>query len=367
MQQLKVFVADIVTQEVDKDQQMDRMVELENLVTTYKGVVIVKTFQKKMKPDYRTYIWSGKLEEIKMEMKALWATLLVVWNILKPYQIYNINEELRKEWIEAWDRVDLILKIFERHAVSMESRLQIELAAIRHMGPRIFGMWLELSRQGWGWGTSNKWIWETNTERMKRHLQDRQLQIKKRLQTYENVRKQHRQSRLKNDLHTISIVGYTNAWKSSLMNVLTKKWVLAEDKLFATLWTHVGKMYIQIDETHGREYLLNDTIGFIRDLPPDLIEAFASTLEDSIQSQLLVQLIDSSDPRIDEKLDVVNDILKNIEANQQRIYVFNKIDLIDNDKLAFLKAKYEHLSPLFISTYSGAGLEDLKKLISQKV
>ena len=147
IQQLKVFLVDIVPPTFPAELIEHRMQELESLVTTYQGVVVVKKIQKRMTPDYRLYIGSGKLEEIKDEMKEIGANLLVIGNILKPSQVYNIGEILRKDEIKVWDRVDLILKIFERHATSTEARLQIELAAIKHMGPRIFGMGMELSRQ----------------------------------------------------------------------------------------------------------------------------------------------------------------------------------------------------------------------------
>lgn len=146
-QQMRVFLVDIVTKSTSPELLEDRMRELENLVETYGGLVILKKFQRKDQPDYQTYIGKGKLEEIMADMQRLDANVLIVGNSLKPSQIYHLNELLRPMKAEARDRVDLILKIFGKHAESMESRLQIELSAIRHMGPRIFRMGLELSRQ----------------------------------------------------------------------------------------------------------------------------------------------------------------------------------------------------------------------------
>ncbi len=168
-EELKVFVADILPSECCKRENMkDRMLETQNLVNTFWGIVILEHIQKRSLPDYKTYIWTWKLDEIMEEMELKWANLLIFWNILKPHQIYNVNKRLTKIWAKAWDRVDLILKIFERHAKTKESRLQIELASIKYMWPRIFGMWMELSRQSaWVW---TRWKWETNTEIMKRHL-----------------------------------------------------------------------------------------------------------------------------------------------------------------------------------------------------
>lgn len=161
------------------------------------------------------------------------ASLLIIGNILRPSQVYMLNEKMRDAKIEVWDRVDLILKIFDKHADSTEAKLQIELAAIRHMGPRIFGMGMELSRQGGGIGT--KGIGETNTEIMKRHLKERVYKVQQKLEEYAKMRKLHRESRSRKSLPVVGIVGYTNAGKSSLLNLCTKKNVLAANKLFATL------------------------------------------------------------------------------------------------------------------------------------
>ncbi len=376
-EELKVFLAEVLPPDMKlREEATDKMLELENLVTTYGWVVILEHLQNRSVPDYDTYIWSGKLDDIIHEMELQWANLLILWNILKPHQIYNLNEKLRSIGAKAWDRVDLILKIFERHAKSAEAKLQIELAAIKHMWPRIFGMGMELSKQWWAWGTSARGKWETNTEIMKRHLRKKEDYIRKNLEKYKRVRTEHRKGRQRKGLVTVWIVGYTNAWKSSLLNALTKKWVLAEDKLFATLGTSVAKLHINYDEvtqTYRERYkldeyiwldlLLNDTIGFIRDLPPNLIEAFSSTLEDSIESDLLLHVIDASDPKIAEKIQVVDTILEDIGANQTKLYVMNKIDQISKGQQQELAEEFWDLEPVFVSAYSGVWFEELKKRI----
>ena len=388
--QLRVFIADLLPQDKEYRESMeDRMKELENLVNTFGWVVIIKHIQNKAVPDYKTFIWWWRLTEIAEEMKEENANILIFWNILKSHQIYNINEILRPIWAKAWDRLDLILKIFERHANSAEAKLQIELAAIKHMWPRIFGMGMELSKQWWWIWT--RWKWETNTEIMKRHLRKKEQNIRKELDHFAKVRKQHRQSRTRKWLATISIVGYTNAWKSTLTNALTKKWVLAEDNLFATLWTSVWKMWIATPDWRWKEILINDTIWFIRELPPELIDAFSSTLEDSVESNLLLHVIDASDPKIESKIKVVDDILEKIWANQKRIYVFNKIDWLSDEeyieivegeevrydlkkvplgyknKLEYLKEKFSSLNPIFISAYKKIGLDELKQRIVENL
>lgn len=362
---MKTIIIDIAPPGLSGEELEHRMNELESLVSTYGGVTIVKRVQKRTTPDYRTFIGSGKLDELIAVWDELGAGLLIIGNIMKPAQVWNVNEYLRKakSKIQAWDRVDLILKIFALHAISPESKLQIELAAIKHMWPRIFGMGMELSRQ-WGWSKNAKGQWETNTEIMKRHLREKELVILEKLKTYERTRLLHRISRQRKGFATIGIVGYTNAGKSSLFNALTKKWVLAEDKLFATLGTSVGKLYLETEDQVGKEeVLLNDTIGFIRDLPPDLIAAFWSTLEDSIESNLLFHVVDAWDPFIEEKIHIVDTTLDQIGATQKRIYIFNKSDTIDVDKRVLLMRQFEELNPIFISAQEEVGLEDIKKRV----
>ncbi len=376
-----VTLAQLVPPSTTHDQAMDLMLELESLVQTYWWLVVDKSYQKKSHPDYHTYIGSGKLEEIHQQMLAQWVDLLIIGNQLKPSQVFHIIRILESDKIEVWDRIDLILNIFEKHAVSAEAKLQIELAAVKHMWPRIFGMGMELSRQWWGTGWSGgragRWIGETNTERMRRHLKDKELEIRRKLDEYAKMRWLHRQRRKRQWLQTVGIVWYTNAGKSTLFNALWPKQVLSEDKLFATLGTHVGKMWIQnrqdsnefpLDKGGRRspgdlwqEILVNDTIGFIQDLPPELIDAFTSTLEDSVESDLLLHTIAADDPKILMKIWVVNDILDQIWASQPRLLVFNKMDRCDPDTLAQLRANYP--DAIFVSAVTGDGIEELKQKI----
>lgn len=220
---------------------------------------------------------------------------------------------------------------------------------------------------------------ETNTEIMKRHLRDHELKIIEKLEKYAKTRSEHRKARKRKDLKTVGIVGYTNAGKSTLMNTLTHKGVLAEDKLFATLGTSVGKMWLE-NKTEsekqrksedysiyapGKEVLINDTIGFIRDLPPELIRAFSSTLEDSIEADILLHVIDASDPKVLEKIDIVDTTLANIGAEQLRIYVFNKIDNMSELAILMMREQFADLDPIFISAVSGRGIDELKERIGE--
>ncbi len=321
----KAILVDVIPLEVPKHEAEERLKELENLVTTYGGVVIIKTIQKRGVPDYSTFVGKGKLEEIMLEGQEKGANLLIMNNILKPGQLFNLNEILRKKFMEAWDRIDLILKIFSKHAQTTESKLQIELAKIRHMGPRIFGMGQELAQQRGGRGAVAG-QGETNIELMKRHLQAQELSIKKKLEHYELIRAGHRKRRRRSNLLTAAIVGYTNAGKSSLLNALSGKKVYIADKLFATLDTRIGKIYLP--QKH-KEILISDTIGFIQDLPPELIQAFKSTLAETVEADLILHVIDVADPLVEKKIAVVEEILSQLGASTTlKIYVFNKMDLV---------------------------------------
>lgn len=351
----------------------DRIAEFEKLVSTYRGIVVLQTLQKRDEPDYTTYVGKGKLDEVLNLSVELRADVLIIGNILKPRQIFAIIQEVekRKLKLQVWDRVDLILKIFQLHAKTPEAKLQIQLASLKHMGPRIFGMGMELDRQGGGGGAANKGIGETNTEIMKRHLREMERKTKEKIDHYRKVRVQNRLGRKRMNATTVGIVGYTNAGKSTLMNALTDKGVYEKDELFATLGTSVGRLKLPqsayIDQegnfTSRPDILIYDTIGFIRDLPPELIDAFSSTLEESLSCDLLLQVVDASDVHIADRISVTDEILARIGASQPRWYVFNQTDKCTPAQIKKLKADYRHIKPLFVSARTGEGIEELKAKI----
>jgi len=359
---LKAILVDCLPLDISREEAEFRLREAESLIHTYGGVVLLKTYQKKIAPVYRTYLGAGKLEQLKEEGQRLGANILIVNNELKPMQTYNLSELLRNSGIEVWDRIDLILKIFQKHAETREARLEIELASLRHMGPRIYGMGMILSRQGGGIG--GRGIGETNTEIMKRHIAQHIQKIEKDLEQARASRQLHRAGRRRKNLLSVGIVGYTNVGKSSLLNALTHKNAYAADKLFATLDTRVGRLYLP---DYRREVLLIDTIGFIQDLPPDLIRSFQSTLDETVEADLLLHVIDLGDPRWEEKISVVNEVLGNLNVTDKPIiYVFNKIDLLPRGfDFRSVEEKYSRFEPRFVSSLDGTGLDGLREAIGR--
>ncbi len=353
--QKKAILIDLIHPRMLKEHALDRMVELEELVNTYGGIVIVKQWQKRFAPHPKTYIGTGKVLQLAEEAKALGASLLIINAQLKPRQIYEISETLRKYRVEVWDRIDLILKIFAKHAKTTEAKLEIELASVRHMGPRIFGMGMELSRQAGGIGTVG--IGETNIERMKRHLKEKERRIKEKLEKYQRGRELQRASRRRNSLKTVAIVGYTNAGKTTLLNALTGRHEYAANELFATLDTRVGQLFFP---TTNRILLVSDTIGFIKQLPPELLNAFSSTLSEAVDADLLIQVADASDRHLFQHLRVVEEILTRLGVQRTpRLLVMNKQDRVNAARRQKINEQIEERSPLWISAEKKEGLDRL--------
>ena len=363
----RVVLVDVIDPHIHKDEAVENLQELKSLVTTYHGIDIVDVIQHRVRPDKATFIGSGKVSELAEIVTKKKIDIVVVNAMVNQSVLFNLTKILWTDNsdIQVWDRIDLILNIFDKHAHTLEAKLQIEIARMQHMGPRIYGLGGTLfSRQGGGIGTRG--LGETNIELMKRHWRD---QIKKKRDQLEKISKQHLmqlERRKKNNISGISIVGYTNAGKTSLFNLLTKKSKIVENALFVTLDSVTGKMYLP---SLKKEVTISDTIGFIKDLPSSLINTFKSTLMESIYADLLLHVIDISDPKIDEKIEIVEKILAELEVNSKKqIFVFNKIDAFRGDGEKILKeinSKYPEFSPQFISVTTDYGIQKLKEEIGK--
>lgn len=354
---IKFLIISIVPQNLSEQEAFINIKEVISLVETYGGAVEDILLQKREIHTKGSYIGLGKIEEAAEIIRTKDIDIVVFNALIKPGQLYELKTgfDTINANIKVWDKVDLILNIFSKHASTAEAKLQIEVASVRHMGPLLYGMGFEMSRQGGGIGTRG--VGQTNTELMRLHWKEQIKKIQKKLEKLKLEREMQIERREKIGLKTISLIGYTNAGKTSLFNMLTGKKNLVENKLFATLESSVGKIYLPQQK---KEVLISDTIGFIRDLPPELIEAFRSTLMESIHSDLLLHIIDISDSDMKRKIDVVERILSELKLNTKKtIYVFNKIDATSGLDFKAIEKEYSYFNPQFISASHGQGVEEL--------
>lgn len=332
--------------------------ELERLLETAGGVCFAKLIQNKDKPDPRTLIGSGKVQELASLCRGNEIPLVVFDSELSPSQIRNLEDDIGGD-VRVIDRSVLILDIFALHAVTREGKLQVELAQLKYTAPRLTGQGKDLSRLGGGIGTRGPG--ESKLESDRRHMKHRIVALEEELRLLEKNRRTMRAARDRSGLFKIAIVGYTNAGKSTLLNALTDAGVLAEDKLFATLDPTTRKMQLPSGET----LLLTDTVGLIRKLPHHLVNAFRSTLDEAVYADALMIVIDVSDPEFREQLDVTEKLLEDLgAAGKPTLYVLNKCDL--GAASAFpIGVPAEHAHTVAISAKTGQGLELLAELLEQ--
>ncbi len=310
--------------EEDVDESMD---ELARLLDTAGGTVAARMIQSRSAPDARTLIGSGKVQELADMCRNLEASLVVFDCDLTPVQIRNMEDDINIDDLRVIDRSMLILDIFALHAVTAEGKLQVELAQLQYTAPRLTGRGADMSRLGGGIGTRGPG--ESKLESDRRHMKRRVDALKAELAVVEKNRRTMRQSRDRSGLPRIAIVGYTNAGKSTLLNTLTGAGILAEDKLFATLDPTTRKFTLP----GGESVLLTDTVGFIRKLPHHLISAFRSTLEEAVYADIILLLLDVSDPHCEEQLRVTEELLTELGAGAKpTLYVFNKCDRETGDR-----------------------------------
>ena len=329
------------------------MEELADLLETAGGVCVGTVFQNKDAPDPRTFIGEGKAAEVKELVGAMGADMVVVDNPLSPSQQRVLSEELG---VQVLDRAALILDIFAQRARTREGRLQVELAQYQYLLPRLLGMWTHLERQEGAIGTRGPG--ETQLETDRRHLRRKIQKLREELEQVRRVRATQRTRREKNEVPVVAIVGYTNAGKSTLLNRLTGADIPANNRLFDTLDTTTRTLEISDTCT----VLLSDTVGFIRKLPHHLVEAFKATLEELSYADLLLHVIDASNPLWREQAAVVEQLIVELGAEQTpRIDVFNKCDRFTGDILP------HGADIVSISAKTGQGLDELLKKIGGRL
>ena len=347
----------------DKDASEVSLDELERLLETAGGKCVARMTQIKSAPDPGTYIGSGKIKELAELCKNNDATLVVFDTELSPSQIRNIENEVNDgdSDIFVMDRNMLILDIFALHAKTGEGKLQVELALLKYTTPRLTGKGLQLSRQGGGIGTRGPG--ESKLESDRRHIKRRMDALEDELELLEKNRTVQRKQRDKSGLYKIAISGYTNAGKSTFLNYMTGAGILAENKLFATLDPTTRKFELP----SGNEILLTDTVGFIRNLPHQLIKAFRSTLEEVMYSDAVMVMIDASEPECHNQLAVTEGLLEELGASGKPIlYVYNKCD-VETDLMPKVKQDAGENNVFFISSVTGEGIDGLVARIEELV
>ena len=337
-----------------KFQAEEHLEELAMLTDTAGGITVGRVLQQRNRPDVSSYVGKGKLQELKGQMKALDAKTIIFDDDLSPTQIRNVEKVTESKVL---DRSALILDIFASRAQTSAAKTQVELAQLQYLLPRLTRYWTHLSRQSGGIGT--KGPGETQIETDRRIIGQRIGVLKSKLEKLDRQRTTQRKSR--DSMVRVSLVGYTNAGKSTLMNALTNSGVFAENRLFATLDSTVRR-----HQLNNHEILLSDTVGFIRKLPHHLVESFKSTLDEVREADLLLHVVDGSSPMVHEYIEVVDETLKELKATKQdRILIFNKVDRMNDEQHEMLRQEYPDAH--YISAVRGIGLSELEAAIEDRI
>ncbi len=346
----KAVLIGVVTPNVSVEQSKEYLEELAFLAKTAGAKPVKKFTQNLLKPDNKTFIGRGKMEEVFLYVKENSIDVIIFDDDLSPSQLKNI-EQIFKDKCKILDRSNLILDIFASRAKTSQARTQVELAQYQYLLPRLTRMWTHLERQKGGIGMRGPG--ETQIETDRQIIRNKISLLKKKLQKIDKQALTRRKGR--EHLIRVALVGYTNAGKSTLMNKLAKSEVFAEDKLFATLDTTVRKVVIK-----NLPFLLTDTVGFIRKLPHQLIESFKSTLDEVREADFIIHLVDISNPNFEDHIDVVNKTIFEIEAQGKPIIiVFNKIDAY-----TFIEKDIDDLTP---PTKENISLQQLQKTWMSKI
>lgn len=348
--QEKVILVSVSTS--DNDDTQKSLDELEELAATAGAVTVGRVVQNLDQIHPTTYVGKGKLEEIKDLLWETEATGIICDDELSPIQLGNMEDALNTK---VMDRTLIILDIFARRASTNEGKIQVELAQLKYRQSRLTGLGKSLSRLGGGIGTRGPG--EKKLEMDRRLIKNRIAQLNRELKDVKRHREVTREQRNKNKVPVIAIVGYTNAGKSTLLNHLTGAGVLEEDKLFATLDPTTRNLKLPSKQ----EVLITDTVGFIRKLPHHLIEAFRSTLEEAKYADIILHVVDASNPQVDEQMYIVYETLANLEVkNKPIITAFNKQDKLEGQPI-LRDFKADHI--VKISAKTGAGLDELQQVI----
>jgi GTP-binding protein HflX len=332
--------------------------EFAELARSAGAVIAAELVSSRRRPDARYFIGKGKLDELRKLIELNDAEIVISSAALSPSQERNLERELR---CRVLDRAGLILDIFAQRARSFEGKLQVELAQLRHLSTRLVRGWTHLERQKGGIGLRGPG--ETQLETDRRLIGRRIRQLKERLDQVDARRTMNRRNRVKAEIPTVALVGYTNAGKSTLFNALTDADVYVQDQLFATLDPTVRRL----DLPEGEHVVLADTVGFVRDLPHELIAAFRSTLQEAREADLILHLIDASDPNRWQRVRQVNSVLKQLEADQvPQIRVYNKIDKLDREPRITNNRAGEGRA-VWLSAVTGEGLPMLTDAIARRL
>lgn len=354
----KALLVGVILKGVSRTQIDNQLDELKLLAHTAGADILSTSTQSRHKPDTATFIGKGKLEGIISQAAELECDLIIFNNDISPTQIKNL-QKIAGEEFKVIDRTGLILDIFTKHAKTKEAKTQIELAQLEYFLPRLTRQWTHLERQMGGIGT-RAGAGETQIEIDRRLIRNRISRLKSDLAAIEKQRKV--QNHRREGVYRIALVGYTNAGKSTLMNVLTGAQVLVQDQLFATLDTTTRKLNIDV----GMTVLISDTVGFIRNLPHDLIASFRSTLNEIRDVDMLIKVFDASSENISEHIDTVKEVLKEMDIpSKTSIMVFNKIDSISAPILSGLKIRYKDAS--FISSLNNTGIDMLRDMMQETI
>lgn len=332
----KAILVGCQREEMDDERFQSSMDELESLTETAGGEALVAVSQKREKPHPATYIGKGKVDELRSLVEEFEPDVIIFNDELSPSQIRNLGKELGSRIV---DRTQLILDIFAQRARSREGQMQVELAQLQYMLPRLAGQGTELSRLGGGIGTRGPG--ETKLESDRRHIRRRVDEIKRQLDTVVKHRERYRARRKRNNRFQIALAGYTNAGKSTLFNKLSEADSYEENQLFATL----DPMTRECMLPSGYRILISDTVGFIQDLPTSLVAAFRSTLEEVTESDAIMHVVDSSHPDAFNHEETVQRIIKDLEADQiPQLTVYNKKDIAHPDFVPTSKERSIHIS-----------------------